>query len=248
MQFIRKINGLNVTAEYSEESIQKIFVPLLKHLTALQKKLARRIVVMLAAPPAAGKSTLVTFLQYLSENTPGVTPITAIGMDGFHHYQDYLLSHTTVRDGEEILMVKVKGAPETFDLKGLTDRIRRLHGEDICPWPEYSRTLHNPIEGAVKVSGDIVLIEGNYLLLDMPGWRQLKDYADYTIKIQAEVSELRERLIDRKIKTGVSHKEAESFVDSSDSPNAVLCITNSMEADLTLKLEKDDSYTCAECE
>ena len=244
MQYIKEINGLNVVAEYLEESIEQIFLPLLKHLTGLQRTLDRRIIVMLAAPPAAGKSTLVSFLQYLSENTAGITPITAIGMDGFHHYQDYLLSHTTFRNDRDILMVKVKGAPETFDLEALTERIRKLRTEKVCSWPEYSRTLHNPIEGAVQVQGDIILIEGNYLLLGMPGWRELRNYADYTIRIQAEVSELRDRLVDRKIKTGVSHKEAENFVDNSDIPNAVLCITCSMEADLTLKLEKDDSYTC----
>ncbi|MBQ8815395.1 MAG: nucleoside/nucleotide kinase family protein [Lachnospiraceae bacterium] len=244
MQFIKEINGLKVTAEYSEESVQEIFVPLLRHLTSLQKKLNRRIVVMLAAPPAAGKSTLVSFLQYLSETTPGITPITAIGMDGFHRYQDYLLTHTTVRNGEEILMVKVKGAPETFDLEGLTERIKKLQADEVCPWPEYSRTLHNPVEGAVQVQGDIVLIEGNYLLLDMPGWRELKIYADYTICIQAEVEDLRDRLINRKQREGVTHKDAVSFVDNSDLPNARLCIERTMEADLVLRLEKDDSYTC----
>ena len=244
MEFIREINGLPVTANYTDESVEKIFLPLLRHLTVLQKKLNRRIVVMLAAPPAAGKSTLVSFLQYLSETTPGVTPITAIGMDGFHHYQDSLLTHTTVRNGEEIPMVKIKGAPITFDLDGLTERIRRVRTEEICPWPEYSRTLHNPIEGGVQVQGDIVLIEGNYLLHDLPGWRKLKDYADYTIKIEAEVGELRSRLVERKISTGVSHREAEDFVDNSDIPNAELCIKCTMDADLVLRLEKDDSYSC----
>ena len=213
-------------------------------MTLLQKKINRRIVVMLAAPPAAGKSTLASFLQYLSEITPDITPITAIGMDGFHRYQDYLLSHTTIRNGEEILMVKVKGAPETFDLEALTERIKRLHTDDVCPWPEYSRTLHNPVEGAVQVQGDIVQVEGNYLLLDLPGWRELKKNADYTIRIQAEVGDLRDRLIDRKIKTEVSHRDAVAFVDNSDLPNARLCIERTMEANLVLRLEKDDSYTC----
>lgn len=246
MQFTREINGLKVTAEYSQESIRKIFIPLLKHLTALQKQCGRRILVMLAAPPAAGKSTLVNFLQYLSETTPDITPITAIGMDGFHRYQDYLLTHTTIRNGEEILMVKVKGAPETFDLEALTARIMKLHRDEVCPWPEYSRTLHNPVEGAVQVQGDIVLIEGNYLLLDLPGWRDLKNHADYTICIQAEVENLRDRLINRKQREGVNHKDAVSFVDNSDLPNARLCIERTMGADLVLRLEKDESYSCAE--
>ena len=245
MNYNRMINGLSVTAEYSDESVETVFLPLLRGLTAMQKRLGRRVVVMLAAPPAAGKSTLASFLQFLSGQTPGVTPITAIGMDGFHRYQDYLLSHTVVRDGKEIPMVKIKGAPVTFDLDTLADRIRRVREGEVCPWPEYDRTLHNPVDGAVTVAGDIVLIEGNYLLLNEPGWRELKNCADYTIRILAEVSELRERLIARKAASGVSHREAEEFVDNSDIPNAVLCINRTAEADLTLKLEKDGSYRLA---
>jgi len=102
------------------------------------------------------------------------------------------------------------------------------------------------VEGAVQVQGDIVLIEGNYLLLDLPGWRDLKNYADYTICIQAEEEDLRERLINRKQREGVNHKDAVSFVDNSDLPNARLCIERTMGADLVLRLEKDESYSCAE--
>ena len=102
MEFISCINGMDVTARYTEESVQTIFLPLLRELTELQKELGRRILVLLAAPPAAGKSTLVTFLEYLSHREEGLTPIQSIGMDGFHHYQDYLDSHTVVKNGEEI--------------------------------------------------------------------------------------------------------------------------------------------------
>ena len=102
MTFQIEINGLPVTAGFSEENIEEIFLPLLKHLTKLQSGLGRRILVFLAAPPGAGKSTLAEFLRYLSVNTPGVTPVTITGMDGFHRRQEYLLSHTTVRDGIEI--------------------------------------------------------------------------------------------------------------------------------------------------
>ena len=87
MTFQIEINGLPVTAGFSEENIEEIFLPLLKHLTKLQSGLGRRILVFLAAPPGAGKSTLAEFLKYLSENTPGVTPVTITGMDGFHRRQ-----------------------------------------------------------------------------------------------------------------------------------------------------------------
>ena len=107
MTFQIEINGLPVSAVFSEENIEGIFLPLLKRLTEIQNALGRRILVFLAAPPGAGKSTLSEFLRHLSVNTPEVTPITVIGMDGFHRRQEYLISHTAVRDGKEIPMVGI---------------------------------------------------------------------------------------------------------------------------------------------
>lgn len=236
------INGIKVKAHYSEESIQRIYIPLLKRLEVLRQEKGGRILVMLAAPPGAGKSTLLSFLQYLSENTEGLTPITTIGMDGFHHYQDYLLTHTTIRDGEELQMVKIKGAPITFDLDLLTERVKKVASGEECGWPIYDRMGHNPVENAIVITGDIVLLEGNYLLLKDEGWSNLIDYADFTIKIDADIEMLRERLVERKIATGVDEESARAFVEKSDLYNARLCINNSADADMELRLLADGEY------
>lgn len=240
------INGHQVRASYSDRSVDAIFLPLLRGLTDMQRKAGRRILVMLAAPPAAGKSTLVNFLQELSEKTENVEPLTAIGMDGFHHYQDYLLSHSVVRNGLSIPMVKVKGSPISFDLEKLTERIAAVKALKDCPWPDYDRSLHNPVEGAITVSRNIVLLEGNYLLLDADGWRDLSAYADYTIRILAEEQDVRERLIVRKARSGLSREEAEDFVDKSDLENVRLCMRNSLKADMTLRMLPDGTYTLEE--
>jgi pantothenate kinase len=160
------MNGIYVNAHYSERSIREIFLPLLSKLTTMQKEKGRRILVYLAAPPGAGKSTLSSFLQHLSEQSDEYTDIQAIGMDGFHRRQEYLLSHTTIRDGKEIKMVDIKGAPETFDLDRFKQRIEDVLNDDVVGWPSYNRHLHNPVEDVITVSKDIILLEGNYLLLD----------------------------------------------------------------------------------
>jgi pantothenate kinase len=121
-------------------------------------------------------------------------------------------------------MVKIKGAPVTFDLERLTESIRRVAAGEVCGWPVYDRLLHNPTENALTVSGEIVILEGNYLLLNEAGWSELRNYADYTISVAAEEDFLRERLIDRRIKTGVSPEAAARFVDFSDMPNVRLCL------------------------
>ena len=236
------INGIGVDARYSERAVDRIFIPFLKKLTGMQQAAGRRILVMLAAPPGAGKSTLLSFLGRLAEETEGVGRIQTIGMDGFHRRQEYLLSHDTLRDGKPVRMVEVKGAPETFDLEALAERVKRVSLGETVGWPVYDRLLHNPVEDAVLVDGEIVILEGNYLLLDLDGWRDLKDFADYTVSVRAEETLLRERLISRRIKTGVAEDEAMRFVDFSDMPNVRLCLSCSTPADLQLEIDERGEY------
>jgi len=54
------------------------------------------------------------------------------------------------------------------------------------------------LQHALWVDGQIVLLEGNYLLLNEDGWCDLSTYADYTISITADEALLRSRLIGRK--------------------------------------------------
>lgn len=232
MIYKKEINGIPIEAEFTEEDIEEKYLPFLKMLTAKQKEKGSRVLVLLAAPPGCGKTTLLSFLQELAEKTEGVAPITVIGMDGFHRYQDYLLSHTVLRDGEEIPMVKIKGAPVTFDLEKLTAAVKRVADGEVIGWPSYNRMTHNPQEKAVTVTGDIVLLEGNYLLLEEEGWRDLRRFADVTVKMSADEELLRKRLIDRHYKSGKSLEEAAAFVEFSDLANARVCLQRSGKADI----------------
>ena len=162
-------DGIDTTAHYEERAVQELFLPLLRHLTDLQTQKGGRVLVLLAAPPGAGKTTLLSFLETLSKTHPGLCPVQVIGMDGFHRRQEYLLSHTVSRDGQDIPMVRIKGAPVTFDLESLTRRIQIAASGAVCTWPVYDRLLHNPVEDAVTVDGSIVLLEGNYLLIHGTG-------------------------------------------------------------------------------
>lgn len=237
MFYETEINGIRVGARFSDEDISGLFLPLLGQLARLRERKGRRVLIFLAAPPGAGKTTLADFLKSLSERGGDCQPVTVAGMDGFHRYQEYLLTHTVLRGGTEIPMVKVKGAPETFDLARLRERVARVAAGEVCGWPEYDRLAHNPREDAVEIDGDIVLLEGNYLLLNRPGWRELRDYADYTVRLDADEDFLRKRLIERRIKTGVSREEAVRFVDFSDMENVRTCLAESADADLTWRVD-----------
>lgn len=97
----------------------------------------------------------------------------------------------------------------------------------------------------ITVDGDILLFEGNYLLLDEPGWREIKDLADYTVLIRADEELLRERLVDRKAKGTATREEAERFVEFSDMRNVRICLDHSGSADLTLEMTGDGEYKVA---
>lgn len=236
------INGIDVAARYTERAVDEIFLPLLRRLTELRRRKGARVLAMLAAPPGAGKSTLLSFLERLSRERAELCPLQVIGMDGFHRRQAYLKSHFALKDGAQVPMVSIKGAPVTFDLERLAERVREVATGAVCGWPIYDRLLHDPVEDAVTVDGDVVLLEGNYLLLDEDGWRELSACADYTVFVRADAQMLRQRLIDRRIKTGVDREPAVRFVDYSDMPNVRLCLERSLPADLVLSIDPEGDY------
>lgn len=236
MNYSADINGITVNATYSDTTVNEVFIPLLKHLAQLHNVKQRRILVMLAAPPATGKSTLVSFLEHLAKSVIPDKRVQSVGMDGFHLRQEYLLTHTFKLDGEEIPMARIKGAPITFDLQALRTKIEEAAQGQTCKWPHYDRQLHDPVDDAITIDADIVLIEGNYLLLNMDGWRDLSRYADYTISLTADEEMLRSRLIRRKMKTGMTQEDAKRFVESSDMRNVRLCLDKTMKADLELSI------------
>ena len=61
------INGFTISADYEQEDVETIFLPLLRKLSEFQKEKKRRLLVFLAAPPAVGKSTLASVLPICPE-------------------------------------------------------------------------------------------------------------------------------------------------------------------------------------
>ena len=239
MEYTFPVNGFEVNARYDAANVEEIFLPLLRDLSRMQRAAGRRLTVFLAAPPAVGKSTLAAFLEMLSRQREELVPLQALGMDGFHHHQDYILTHTVRRGGVEVPMRSVKGAPESFDLEKLAAMLERARVADP-KWPFYDRRLHDVVEDAIPVSADILLVEGNWLLLDEPGWRDLG--CDHSLFIGAEEWQLRDRLIDRKMRGGLSREAAEAFYEACDGPNVRRCMANRKGADLTLTLLGDGLY------
>lgn len=233
MRMTLPVNGFDVEARYDDATVETVLLPLLAEIGARARAVPERLIVFLAAPPATGKSTLAAFLERLAAQTPELPRIQAVPMDGFHFHQDYILSHTVTRGGEIIPMKRVKGAPDTFDVEKLRRTLLRARHEDVL-WPGYDRRLHDVVEDATAVTAPALLVEGNWLLYDAPGWRGLPH--DFSIFIEAREALLRERLIARKMRGGLSREEALAFYRETDGPNVCLCMERRLLADAALEM------------
>lgn len=228
--FSYRVNGLEVRAEFDDRDRERVYLPLLRRLTELQRKEGRRIAAFLAGPPAAGKSTLCRYLEELSRSEPALVPVQAVGIDGFHYPQ----SHLDARG-----LARVKGAPETYDVAKLKYLLERLN-EPGQRWPVYDRRIHDPVDGAVEIAAEIVIVEGNWLLLDEPPWNELR--CDYSVFLRAGDRSQLERIVRRKVQGGYPEEEARIFVEHNDWPNIRRCLEHSRRGDLNLAHAPDGTW------
>ena len=241
--FETEVNGFKLNAKFTEDTINEVFVPFLKKLNEVYGQVGgRKIIAFLVGPPGVGKTTISHYLEKLSKDRQDLTSIRAIGMDGFHFNNAWLDTHTVEIDGQTIPLKTIKGAPQTFDLDSLTAKIREVKQEE-ADWPIYDRNIHDVVPDAISVEADIILIEGNYMLLKDPRWTNIRTLADYTVFIKADPEMLKTRLIERKVRGGSTQEAAEQFYNVSDSRNVALVLNNSAEADETWTLEADGDIT-----
>jgi pantothenate kinase len=180
------------------------------------------IVIAVAGPPGAGKSTLSErLLAALPAGEAALVP-----MDGFH-FDNAVLDATGLRNR--------KGAPDTFDCAGLAATLQRIRsGEGDIAVPVFDREADLARAGAAIVAADtrFVLVEGNYLLLDRAPWSELAPLFDLTIFIDVPMAELERRLLARWTDLGRSEEAARAWVEGNDLPNARLVIEGSRQADI----------------
>lgn len=191
-------------------------------------KTGKRLFVAIAGAPGSGKSTLADVLVHrLNTAKPGSAAL--LPMDGYH-YDDRILIERGLRPR--------KGAPETFDVGGLLHMLERLkkNAEAEIAVPVFDRDLEISRAGARMISdaAEVIVIEGNYLLLKSEPWSRLKALFDLSVMIDVPESVLRDRLIARWQSYNIPAAEIEAKVEGNDLPNGRFVIANSVAADFSL--------------
>jgi pantothenate kinase len=194
----------------------------LERITAARAGHDGRLLVAIAGPPGAGKSTLS---DGLAEQLDGAV---VVPMDGFHLDNRVL---------EARGLLSRKGAPETFDVAGFSSLIKRLQTEDEVVIPVFDRSRDLAVAGArvIGAEAQILLIEGNYLLLDEAPWRDLGAFWHLTIGIEVPISVLETRLTQRWRDHGLDAAAAEARAMGNDIPNARRVVNGSSRADVILR-------------
>ena len=183
-----------------------------------------RRIIGIAGAPGAGKTTYAERLVADSERD-GVRA-AYLPMDGFHLADTALTS---------LGLLDRKGAPETFDAWGYAALLRRLRVETgTVVWaPGFERVLEQPLAGAIAVGpeAELIVTEGNYLLLDRPEWRAVRAALDEVWFLDCPDEVRRPRLVARHVAFGKSPAEAEAWVARVDDANAVVVAASRDRAD-----------------
>ncbi|CAN5424025.1 nucleoside/nucleotide kinase family protein [soil metagenome] len=169
-----------------------------------------RVIVGIVGEPGSGKSTVAEAISDQVDCRSVIVP-----MDGFH------LSN---RELKRLGRSERKGAPDTFDVAGYVNLLRRLRDvdDDVVYAPEYVRDLEEPIGGAIAVSSDIpvVFTEGNYLLHSEHGWDAVAPLLDGVWYLDSEPQRRVQRLIRRHERFGKTSDDAIAWATGSDERNA----------------------------
>ena len=192
------------------------------HVLASPRAEKRRII-CIAGAPASGKSTLALHLAQ-SLCTAGCKT-QVVPLDGFHLDNNILVTRG---------VLPRKGSVDTFDANGMLSLVRRIGSEDDVYFPEFDRARDISIACAAQIENDCdtIIVEGNYLLLDAPVWRELAVHWDLSIGLKVPEPILLDRLVRRWQNQGLSLAVARRRAKENDLKNARVVIKKTCNVDI----------------
>jgi pantothenate kinase len=198
---------------------------LVERVLTLRRNRVRVVLVGVVGEPGAGKSTIAASVVE-GLRARGCRAVL-VPMDGFHLANVALAA---------LGLSNRKGAIETFDAAGLAALLARVRAEgpDTVWAPIYDRSIEESVAGAVSVppGTEVVVTEGNYLLVDETPWAEVGELLDDVWAVRVDPAARTERLLARHVAFGKTPAQAQAWVDAVDEPNAALIRGTLHRADL----------------
>ena len=213
-------------------------------LTLANANAPNRILVGVAGPPGSGKSTVMEHVV----NSINVMPssgrrLQAVGvsLDGFHYTRAQLDTFDDPIDAH-----RRRGAPWTFDVPAILEFIHLLQGSktdlssrvDLAA-PTFDHAVKDPVAGGciITAAADIVVLDGNYVLYDQDGWRDVTQALDFRVFIHVEDAVARVRVAKRHVFADIEPtlESGEKRYDSNDGLNAKLIREHLLPHDFEVK-------------
>ncbi|XP_058208970.1 putative uridine kinase C227.14 isoform X1 [Rhododendron vialii] len=175
-------------------------------------------------------------------------------MDGFHLYRHQL---DAMEDPEEAHARR--GAPWTFDPELLLKCLNTLRVQGSVYAPSFDHGVGDPVKDDIFVNlhtlkwlnydfihlsciifypgcrHKVVIVEGNYLLLDKGVWKDISSVFDEKWFIEVDIETTMQRVLKRHILTGKPPDVAKWRIEHNDQPNAELIMKSKKNADLIIK-------------
>lgn len=203
---------------------------LLERIARLRDRHDRRVVVGIAGAPGAGKTFLVAEVLAAAASRPDLAGRVAhVPMDGFH---------LTNAELERLGRRERKGAPDTFDAQAYAGVLAAVRdpGRQVVTAPSFDHAVGEPVPDDIVVPSevDVVLTEGNYLLLDEGDWADLRSLLDEVWFCALDDGLRQQRLVERHVAAGRELDDARAWVENSDEANARRVVPTAPGADVVL--------------